>query len=193
MFLSWSFSIIHIVSKIWNHKNHLSVITAPSAIFIQGFATSGLLTELQQSAILVPALKSQWLMMHISMMVLSYAALLCGSLLSLALLVITFRKNIEIFGKINHLLIGNFHRYQLIHQLDYWSYRVISLGFIFLTIGTLAKTFYRTSPSSTSSFDYSILAMAPPEMAATYNKEPTIETLTCSDQLVRTQTSIFYQ
>nr|QCT81937.1 CcsA [Protea caffra subsp. kilimandscharica] len=165
MFLSWSFSIIHIVSKIWNHKNHLSVITAPSAIFTQGFATSGLLTELKQSAILVPALKSQWLMMHVSMMVLSYAALLCGSLLSLALLVITFRKNIEIFGKINHLLIGsssfgfgeqcmnernnvlrntfflsfrNFHRYQLIHQLDYWSYRVISLGFIFLTIGILS-------------------------------------------------------
>ncbi|KAJ4959638.1 hypothetical protein NE237_019548 [Protea cynaroides] len=77
-------------------------------------------------------------MMHVSMMVLSYAALLCGSLLSLALLVITFLKNIEIFGKINHLLIGNFHRYQLIHQLDYWSYRVISLGFIFLTIGILS-------------------------------------------------------
>lgn len=164
MFLSWSFSIIHIVPKIWNHKNYLSAITAPSAIFTQGFATSGLLTELHQSAILVPALKSQWLMMHVSMMVLSYAALLCGSLLSVALLVITFRKNIEIFGKSNHLLIGsssfgkiqcmnernnflqntfflsfrNFHRYQLIQQLDYWSYRVISLGFIFLTIGILS-------------------------------------------------------
>nr|YP_010225722.1 cytochrome c heme attachment protein [Grevillea robusta]UDD74573.1 cytochrome c heme attachment protein [Grevillea robusta] len=164
MFLSWSFSIIHIVPKIWNQKNHLSIITAPGTIFTQGFATSGLLTKLQQSTILVPALKSQWLMMHVSMMVLSYAALLCGSLLSVALLVITFRKNIEIFGKNNHLLIGsfsfgeiqcmnerknilrnpfflsfrNFHRYQLIQQLDYWSYRVISLGFLFLTIGILS-------------------------------------------------------
>ncbi|KAK2965079.1 hypothetical protein RJ640_012553 [Escallonia rubra] len=27
---------------------------------------------------------------------------------------------------------------QLIQQLDYWSYRVISLGFIFLTIGILS-------------------------------------------------------
>nr|YP_010894616.1 cytochrome c heme attachment protein [Dicranostigma lactucoides]WJW71487.1 cytochrome c heme attachment protein [Dicranostigma lactucoides] len=164
MFLSWGFSIIHMVPYFRNHKNHLSAITAPSAIFTQGFATSGLLTEMHQSTILVPALQSQWLMMHVSMMVLSYAALLCGSLLSVALLVITFRKNIEIFGKGNRLLIGplsfdeiqyvnersnvllnnsflsfrNYHRYQLIQQLDRWSYRVISLGFLFLTIGILS-------------------------------------------------------
>nr|YP_010608329.1 cytochrome c biogenesis protein [Sabia fasciculata]WAN89069.1 cytochrome c biogenesis protein [Sabia fasciculata] len=174
MFLSWSFSIIHMGPKIRNQKTHLSAITAPSAIFTQGFATSGLLTEMNQSTILVPALQSQWLMMHVTMMILSYAALLCGSLLSVALLVITFRKNIEIFGKSKHLLIEsfsfgkiqymnersavlrnmnerrtalrntsflsfrNYHRYQLIQQLDHWSYRVISLGFLFLTIGILS-------------------------------------------------------
>lgn len=164
MFLSWGFSIIHMVPKIRNLKNHLSAITTPSAIFTQGFVTSGLLTEMHQSTILVPALQSQWLMMHVSMMILSYAALLCGSLLSVALLVITFRKSIDIFGKSNHLLNGpfsfdeiqyvnersnvllnnsfllfrNYHRYQLIQQLDRWSYRVISLGFIFLTIGILS-------------------------------------------------------
>nr|QBZ77524.1 cytochrome c biogenesis protein [Diphylleia sinensis] len=166
MFLSWGFSIIHLVPYFRNQKNHLSAITAPSAIFTQGFATSGLLTEMHQSTKLVPALQSQWLMMHVSMMVLSYAALLCGSLLSIALLVITFRRNLEIFGidKGNRLLIGpfssgetqyvnqisnvlqntffiscrNYHRYQLIQQLDFWSCRVISLGFIFLTIGILS-------------------------------------------------------
>nr|YP_010865641.1 cytochrome c biogenesis protein [Sanguinaria canadensis]WGT74565.1 cytochrome c biogenesis protein [Sanguinaria canadensis]WGT74613.1 cytochrome c biogenesis protein [Sanguinaria canadensis]WGT74735.1 cytochrome c biogenesis protein [Sanguinaria canadensis]WGT74820.1 cytochrome c biogenesis protein [Sanguinaria canadensis]WGT74905.1 cytochrome c biogenesis protein [Sanguinaria canadensis] len=164
MFLSWGFSIIHMVPKIRNLKNHLSAITTPSAIFTQGFVTSGLLTEMHQSTILVPALQSQWLMMHVSMMILSYAALLCGSLLSVALLVITFRKSIDIFGKSNHLFNGlfsfdeiqyvnersnvllnnsfllfrNYHRYQLIQQLDRWSYRVISLGFIFLTIGILS-------------------------------------------------------
>nr|YP_010899172.1 cytochrome c heme attachment protein [Actaea purpurea]WHN57107.1 cytochrome c heme attachment protein [Actaea purpurea]WHN57191.1 cytochrome c heme attachment protein [Actaea purpurea]WHN57443.1 cytochrome c heme attachment protein [Actaea purpurea]WHN57527.1 cytochrome c heme attachment protein [Actaea purpurea] len=166
MFLSWSFSIIHMIPYFRNHKNHLNAITAPSAIFTQGFATSGLLTKMHQSTILVPALQSQWLMMHVSMMVLSYAALLCGSLLSVALLVITFRKNIDFFGKYkrNHLPIGpfsfgeiqhvneisnvlqnncfisfrNYHRYRLIQQLDCWSSRVISLGFIFLTIGILS-------------------------------------------------------
>nr|YP_009864373.1 cytochrome c biogenesis protein [Ripogonum scandens]YP_010898752.1 cytochrome c biogenesis protein [Ripogonum discolor]YP_010898836.1 cytochrome c biogenesis protein [Ripogonum elseyanum]YP_010898920.1 cytochrome c biogenesis protein [Ripogonum fawcettianum]QKE32367.1 cytochrome c biogenesis protein [Ripogonum scandens]WHM50016.1 cytochrome c biogenesis protein [Ripogonum discolor]WHM50100.1 cytochrome c biogenesis protein [Ripogonum elseyanum]WHM50184.1 cytochrome c biogenesis protein [R len=164
IFLSWSFSIIHMIPKIRNQKNDLSVITAPSAIFTQGFATSGLSTEMHQSAILVPALQSQWLMMHVSMMLLSYAALLCGSLLSVALLVITFRKNIDIFLKSNNFLIKsfffgeveylnekrsvfkntsflsfrNYYKYQLTQRLDYWSYRVISLGFTLLTIGILS-------------------------------------------------------
>nr|YP_010360874.1 cytochrome c heme attachment protein [Eriobotrya deflexa]QFR51248.1 cytochrome c heme attachment protein [Eriobotrya deflexa]UNQ85835.1 cytochrome c heme attachment protein [Eriobotrya deflexa]UVI15667.1 cytochrome c heme attachment protein [Eriobotrya deflexa] len=164
IFLSWSFSFIHIIPYFKKHKNHLSAITAPSAIFTQGFATSGLLTEMHQSAILVPALQSHWLMMHVSMMVLSYAALLCGSLLSLALLVITFRKFIKIFSKSNNLenesvyfseiqyvnernnvlrntsfiSSQNYYRYQLIQQLDRWSYRIISLGFILLTVGILS-------------------------------------------------------
>nr|QNQ14429.1 cytochrome c heme attachment protein [Evodianthus funifer] len=164
IFLSWSFSIIHMIPKIWNPKNDLSTITAPSAIFTQGFATSGLSTEMHQSATLVPALQSQWLMMHVSMMLLSYAALLCGSLLSVALLVITLRKNIDIFCKSNNFLIKsfffdeieylnekrsifkntsflsfrNYYKYQLTQRLDYWSYRVISLGFTFLTIGILS-------------------------------------------------------
>lgn len=84
IFLSWSFYIIHMILYVKKQKNNLSAITAPSAIFTQGFATSGLLTEMHQSAILVPALQSQWLMMHVSMMVLGYASLLCGSLLSIA-------------------------------------------------------------------------------------------------------------
>nr|YP_009518711.1 cytochrome c heme attachment protein [Hepatica henryi]YP_010279074.1 cytochrome c biogenesis protein [Hepatica falconeri]YP_010279162.1 cytochrome c biogenesis protein [Hepatica nobilis]AXP21746.1 cytochrome c heme attachment protein [Hepatica henryi]QBB89494.1 cytochrome c biogenesis protein [Hepatica henryi]QBK50063.1 cytochrome c heme attachment protein [Hepatica henryi]UKG19381.1 cytochrome c biogenesis protein [Hepatica falconeri]UKG19469.1 cytochrome c biogenesis protein [Hepatica n len=164
MFLSWSLSIIHMLPYFRKHKNHLSAITAPSAIFTQGFATSGLLTEMHQSTILVPALQSQWLMMHVSMMVLSYASLLCGSLLSVALLVITFRKNKNIFLKcknnhfrsfsfgeiqyvneMSHVLqknyfisFRNYHRHQLIQQLDCWSSRVISLGFLFLTMGILS-------------------------------------------------------
>nr|AXP24434.1 cytochrome c heme attachment protein [Tiquilia plicata] len=166
IFLSWSFSLIHIVPYSKKNKNYLSTITGPSAIFTQGFATSGLLTEIHQSEILVPALQSEWLIMHVSMMISGYAALLCGSLLSVALLVITFRKRRKIFCKSNHLHLinqpfffgeieymneksnllqngyffsdNNYYRSQLIQQLDYWSYRVISLGFIFLTIGILS-------------------------------------------------------
>nr|WGM76244.1 cytochrome c heme attachment protein [Deckenia nobilis] len=164
IFLSCSLFIIHIISKKLNHKNDLSIITTPSTIFTQGFATSGLSTEMHQSAILVPALQSQWLMMHVSMMLLSYAALLCGSLLSIALLIITFRNNINFFCKNNNFLIRsfffgeikylnekrrrvfknpsflsfqNYYKYQLTQRLDYWSYRMISLGFTFLTIGIL--------------------------------------------------------
>nr|AJE71823.1 cytochrome c biogenesis protein [Amorpha canescens]QVX28350.1 cytochrome c heme attachment protein [Amorpha roemeriana] len=168
IFLSWGFSIFHMVPCFKKQKNNLSTIIAPSVIFTQGFATSGLLTEMHQSTILVPALQSHWLMMHVSMMILGYAALLCGSLLSVAILVITFRKVIKIFGKINNLYFlnesfsfaeikymninernnalqkisfsssRNYYRSQFIQQLDRWSYRIISLGFIFLTIGILS-------------------------------------------------------
>uniref|UniRef100_A0AAU6PDY7 Cytochrome c biogenesis protein CcsA n=1 Tax=Dianthus praecox TaxID=2614469 RepID=A0AAU6PDY7_9CARY len=165
IFLSCSFYIIHMIPYLKKKKKNLSAIMAPSAIFTQGFATSGLLTEMHQSSILVPALQSHWLMMHVSLMVLGYAALLCGSLLSVALLIIIFQKNIItifdkrklllnesfIFSEIQHmteksnilesvstLSVKNYYRSQLIEQLDHWSYRVISLGFIFLTIGILS-------------------------------------------------------
>nr|YP_009256083.1 cytochrome c biogenesis protein [Scopolia parviflora]ANF05261.1 cytochrome c biogenesis protein [Scopolia parviflora] len=156
IFLSWSFSLIHIIPYLKKNVLILSKITGPSAIFTQGFATSGILTEIHQSGILVPALQSEWLIMHVSMMILGYAALLCGSLLSVALLVITFRKNRKFFYKSNvfvneSFFLGenvlentsffsakNYYRSQLIQQLDYWSYRVISLGFTFLTIGILS-------------------------------------------------------
>nr|YP_009319440.1 cytochrome c biogenesis protein [Opisthocentra clidemioides]APA18514.1 cytochrome c biogenesis protein [Opisthocentra clidemioides] len=158
IFLSWSFSLISIVPYFKKHTNYLSAITSPSTIFLQGFTTSGLLTEIHQSVILVPALQSQWLMMHVSMMILGYAALLCGSLLSVALLVISFQKifqnfvnesfsfnTIQYMDEKRNVLINNFscsarnyYRAQLIQQLDQWGYRIISLGFIFLNIGILS-------------------------------------------------------
>nr|QFR17733.1 cytochrome c heme attachment protein [Chandrasekharania keralensis] len=164
IFLSWALYILHTIPKIQNSKNDLSTITTPSTILTQGFATSGLLTEMHQSTILVPALQSQWLMMHVSMMLLSYATLLCGSLLSAALLIIRFRKNFDFFSKkkknvflktfffsdIEYLcakrssfkntsfpLFPNYYKSELTERLDSWSYRVISLGFTLLTMGIL--------------------------------------------------------
>nr|QXI84498.1 cytochrome c heme attachment protein [Gentiana yunnanensis] len=161
IFLSWSFSLIHIILHFKKKNNLLSIITSSSAVFTQSFSMSGLLTEIHQSSVLVPALQSEWLMMHVTMMILGYASLLCGSLLSAALLVITFRKSIKIFylfcqsqfllhdpftfskieyiGERNNFFFDkNYYRSQLIQELDYWSYRVISLGFLFLTIGILS-------------------------------------------------------
>nr|YP_009270787.1 CcsA [Perilla frutescens]AMR74247.1 CcsA [Perilla frutescens var. acuta]AMR74335.1 CcsA [Perilla frutescens f. crispidiscolor]AMR74423.1 CcsA [Perilla frutescens var. crispa]AMR74599.1 CcsA [Perilla frutescens var. frutescens]AMR74687.1 CcsA [Perilla frutescens var. hirtella] len=166
IFLSWSFSFIYIVPYFKKNQNFLSTIIGPSAIFSQGFATSGLLTEIHESTILVPALQSEWLIMHVSMMILGYVALLCGSLLSVSLLVISVRKKKNFFstsncllnlnesfflGKVDYMNEGknvlqktsffspsNYYKSQLIQQLDFWSYRVISLGFLFLTIGILS-------------------------------------------------------
>nr|QVX30878.1 cytochrome c heme attachment protein [Lonchocarpus utilis] len=168
IFLSWNFSIFYMVPWFKKQKNnYLNTIITPSVIFTQGFATSGLLTEMHESVILVPALQSHWLIMHVSMMILGYATLLCGSLLSVAILVITFRELIQNFCKSKnfYFLINeslsfveimymnmnernnvlqkisfsrNYYRYQFIQQLDRWVYRIISLGFIFLTIGIIS-------------------------------------------------------
>ena len=48
----------------------------PLTLLIQGFATLSLPTVMQKSSPLVPALQSNWLMLHVSMMMLSYATLL---------------------------------------------------------------------------------------------------------------------
>nr|YP_010252029.1 cytochrome c biogenesis protein [Carex agglomerata]QTX08837.1 cytochrome c biogenesis protein [Carex agglomerata] len=160
IFLSCSLCVIHMVPKTQNHQNELNTITTPSTILTQGFATSGfcLSAEMHKSTILAPALQSQWLMMHVSMMLLSYGALLCGSLLSVALLILTCQKKIN-FEKLHHsvpngqihywkekinileknsfALSPNYYKYELIERLDYWSYRVISFGFILLTLGIL--------------------------------------------------------
>nr|QBE88792.1 cytochrome c heme attachment protein [Pharnaceum aurantium] len=165
IFLSWSFYVFYMIPSLNNWKKTLSAITAPSAIFTQGFATSGLLSELNKARILIPALQSQWLMMHVSMMILGYAALLVGSLLSMALLIITFQKDlisfvgkrlnylnglsffrpipnlnhkVTFFSRLSLLSVGNFYKSQLNEHLDFWSYRIISLGFLFLTIGILS-------------------------------------------------------
>lgn len=166
IFLSWSFFLIHMVYFFQKHENDLSGISAAICIFTHGFTTSGLLNKMEQATILVPALQSRWLMMHVSMMVLAYAALLCGSLLSVAIIVINLGKNIKIFPKrnnlLNNLLNGwlvsfdkseymnqrhksffslssqDYYRSKLTEQLDRWSSSIIRLGFVFLTIGILS-------------------------------------------------------
>nr|YP_009240191.1 heme attachment to plastid cytochrome c [Sciadopitys verticillata]AMO00704.1 heme attachment to plastid cytochrome c [Sciadopitys verticillata]BAK86703.1 cytochrome c biogenesis protein [Sciadopitys verticillata]BAW34610.1 cytochrome c biogenesis protein [Sciadopitys verticillata]BCK60779.1 cytochrome c biogenesis protein [Sciadopitys verticillata] len=163
MFLSWSSSVIHILLEVRNQDTRwLGAITAPSAMLTHGFATLGLPEKMQQPAMLVPALQSHWSMMHVSMILLSYATLLCGSLASIAFLVITFRINRK--SADNSFLwsflpnenwcshdqeknelqetfrfrFTNYRKFQLTHQLDHWSYRAIGLGFSLLTIGIIS-------------------------------------------------------
>jgi len=86
----------------WNTKNYetklkknqlinklIGSITAPCALFINAFATFSLPKEMQESSPLVPALQSNWLMMHVTVMILSYAALILGSLLSIGFLIVS--------------------------------------------------------------------------------------------------------
>lgn len=98
MFLSWSLSTLHLIfengeveKKNFQKKSmfFFGAFTSPTALFINAFATFRLPAEMQHSSALVPALQSNWLMMHVTVMILSYSALICGSLLSIAFLILT--------------------------------------------------------------------------------------------------------
>ena len=111
LFLSWSFLLGQLVlqsnntSLVPKKKSNqfpdlqkdeyefihlLGVVISPLALISYAFAFINLPKEMQKATSLVPALQSNWLMMHVTIMILSYAALLCGSILSMAFLLIKF-------------------------------------------------------------------------------------------------------
>jgi cytochrome c-type biogenesis protein CcsB len=89
IFLSWSFTLIHIILEQNNTTISLGAIISPITLFTNAFATFSLPQSMQKATALVPALQSNWLMMHVTVMLLSYAALFIGCLLSIAFLILT--------------------------------------------------------------------------------------------------------
>lgn len=121
-------------------------------LLINGFATFCLPENMQSASPLIPALKSNWLLMHVTVMILSYASLIIGSLFSVAFLAIWFLStkkttfsflNIETVKNSNLLSISNEtdknnKLFILLENLDNLSYRFIGISFPFLTIGILS-------------------------------------------------------
>nr|YP_009691239.1 cytochrome c heme attachment protein [Davallia solida var. fejeensis]QEG58019.1 cytochrome c heme attachment protein [Davallia solida var. fejeensis] len=161
MFPSWSFSLLYVLLEFKNQNGLSGAIIAPSAMLTHAFATLGLPEGMQQSTPLVPALQSHWLMTHVTTMLLSYATLLCGSLLAISsssiyysdvknYCVLDLRRNCyNTSSKLNtftgtdvrsflYPLSPNLKKCQLINRLDRWSYQIISSGFSLLTIGILS-------------------------------------------------------
>lgn len=110
---------------------------------------------------LIPALQSNWLMMHVTVMLLSYATLLSGALLAISFLLLdkvnliniiswqslkTKSSNIELsffqesqnLKNSNNNFLLNFKKIEFFKILDNLSYRLIGIGFSFLTIGILS-------------------------------------------------------
>lgn len=97
-FLAWGITAVHLAVENMSRSRLVGAITAPVAMAIAAFATLTLPAQMQHSEPLVPALKSNWLMMHVSVMLLSYAALLVGALLAIAFLVVTRGQDIKLQG-----------------------------------------------------------------------------------------------
>ena len=154
LFLTWSITMFYLIIKQKYNQIIIGSIVSPVSLFIIAFASFSLPKELQSATPLVPALRSNWLMMHVTIMMISYAALLLGSLLAIIFLIIkkfyrmyrpkiiisnsshmvkTYRHNKKIINNFDNLSSIN-----ILESLDNLSYRTIGLGFPLLTIGIIA-------------------------------------------------------
>ena len=158
LFLTWSLLTVYLYIETKTKSRLIGTILIPVTLLINGFANLTLSPEMQKSSPLVPALQSNWLMMHVSMMILSYATLIIGSLLCILFLVISNYQDIDLKMMDNSSLplynvmvdyyeakvisssneISELGKLKLLQSLDNWSYRIIGLGFPLLTIGIIS-------------------------------------------------------
>ena len=155
-FLCWCTTLSQlIVERTWPSPL-VAAFTTPISLLAIAFASFALPDQLQDSSPLVPALRSSWLVMHVSVIMSSYAALLIGSVLSLAVLFVDNSVSLQI--KSNSLGVGGFRKYPTYmseiqkdldsnikpfelnnaEKLDSLSYRIITVGFLLLTVGLIS-------------------------------------------------------
>ena len=101
LFLTWSLLTIYLYLEYKTKSKLIGAILIPVALLINGFANLTLSPDMQKASPLVPALQSNWLMMHVTVMMLSYASLLIGSLLSIFFLVLVNSKKEKVLIQVN--------------------------------------------------------------------------------------------
>ena len=149
-FLSWGLLLSQLMIGEEYQSPLIPAITNPATLLTLGFACFVLPEDLRLSSNLVPALRSSWLIMHVSVVMLSYAALIIGSLLSASVLFIDKGQPLQI--RSNSIGIGGFKipgtnsinnlikPFDFSHseKLDTLSYRSILVGFVLLTLGLIS-------------------------------------------------------
>ncbi len=167
LFLTWTLLTIQLIAEYKTMSKIIGAIISPLALVLIGFSSLILPGEMQNASPLVPALQSNWLMMHVSMMMVSYATLIFGSLLSILFLVLSQGKDVVLnatssssnfdtpleiqFSSNAQTLPGDIlnvpsepstkvtqKSLKLLNNIDTWSYRTIGLGFPFLTFGIIS-------------------------------------------------------
>jgi len=149
-FLTWGITMGQLLIEKEYQSPIIPSIAVPIELLTVAFACFVLPEDLKLSSNLVPALRSSWLVMHVSVVMLSYAALIIGSLLSASVLFINTNKPLQI--RSSSTGIGGFkisHDYPLndfvdpiqfshSEELDTLSYRSILIGFVLLTLGLIS-------------------------------------------------------
>jgi cytochrome c-type biogenesis protein CcsB len=159
LFLTWCLTSVQLISEVKTSSKIIGSIITPLNLLLIAFSNSVLPVEMQKAAPLVPALQSNWLMLHVSMMMVSYATLILGSLLSILFLILSFgsanstKNYMTVRSDTSGALIMNpeldssptyenstseISKEKLLFNLDNWSYRTISLGFPSLTLGIIS-------------------------------------------------------
>ncbi len=159
IFLAWSITFIQILIENQTKNRIIGAITIPIVLFIIAFISISIPNELKVASPLVPALKSNWLMMHVTVMMISYATLITGCLLSILFLIISNNLNVKIKGNSNNNIKQVLFKYDLnkkssifnpikndeknnridlLQSLDNLSYRIIGFGFPLLTLGIIS-------------------------------------------------------
>ncbi|MDA0716661.1 MAG: c-type cytochrome biogenesis protein CcsB [Cyanobacteria bacterium] len=149
-FLAWGCTLTQLlVERSWPSPLVPAAAT-PMGLGCVAFASFALPDRLQEASPLVPALRSSWLVMHVSVIMISYAALLVGSLLSLAVLFTDRGNSFEL--RSSSIGSGGYRQAQLatpqlqlssvampaVEQLDSLSYRTITVGFLLLSVGLVS-------------------------------------------------------
>jgi len=152
-FLAWGCTLAQLlVERAWPSPL-VSAASSPMALGCVAFASFALPDRLQEASPLVPALRSSWLIMHVSVIMLSYAALLVGSLLSVAVLFTDRDQALQL--RSSSIGGGAFRQSTLAaptgsglqlesvamstaEQLDSLSYRTITVGFLLLSVGLVS-------------------------------------------------------
>jgi len=152
-FLAWGCTLAQLlVERAWSSPL-VSAASSPMALGCVAFASFALPDRLQEASPLVPALRSSWLIMHVSVIMLSYAALLVGSLLSVAA---AFTDRDQALQLRSSSIGGGAYRQSSLagsaaaglqlesvsmstaEQLDSLSYRTITVGFLLLSVGLVS-------------------------------------------------------
>ena len=149
-FLTWGITMGQLLAEREYQSPIIPSIAIPIELLTVAFACFVLPEELKLSSNLVPALRSSWLVMHVSVVMLSYAALIIGSLLSASVLFINKNKPLQIrsssTGVGGYKISNNFPLNEFVdpiefsysEELDTLSYRSILIGFVLLTLGLIS-------------------------------------------------------
>ena len=145
-FLSWALTLGQLLLENEYESPLIPAISNPVILITLGFACFVLPEDLRLSSSLVPALRSTWLVMHVSVVMLSYAALIIGSLLSASVLFVDKHQPLQIrsnsYGigsyRLNNNSILEPSNFSDSEKLDTLSYRSILIGFVLLTLGLIS-------------------------------------------------------